>query len=344
MNQPTLDDWRRLYVLMDRVKALAPWTWMDEAALFGVQNPDTGEQGFVSVMGSLGEHFAIGLYLGARGLYGFWEMQNSSAEFNPELLLTTPQLQASFEDRDQLHPHDRALIKQLGLKYRGRQAWPMFRSLRPSFVPWYLDQAEARFLALGLEQLLDVAPRYHLKPSLFRGPTPDHYLFRVSRRAAESIAWEDQVMAASAPEPLSLNLRMNMDALAFVKSLPATRQQVEMDLFMMLSGVQEAGPDARPYFPHVLLSLEVSNKVVLGADIIPPLPSLERVYEEAPGYAVAHLAQAKVRPAVISVRHEVLYQVLGPVAKELGVKLLKRRHLSHLDRAKASLMQWIDRH
>jgi hypothetical protein len=50
-NSPTIEEWRELYESAVRVKELAPWEWMTEADVFGVQNPETDELGFVSVMG-----------------------------------------------------------------------------------------------------------------------------------------------------------------------------------------------------------------------------------------------------------------------------------------------------
>lgn len=73
-NSPTLEEWKRLYDLMAQVKKLAPWEWMEEDDIFGVQMPRTNEPGFVSVMGMLGEHFAVAVYQGAKGLGGFWNM------------------------------------------------------------------------------------------------------------------------------------------------------------------------------------------------------------------------------------------------------------------------------
>ena len=55
---PELDQKSRLYQAAKQVKELAPWEWMTEGDLFGVQNPETKEIGFVSVMGELGEHFS----------------------------------------------------------------------------------------------------------------------------------------------------------------------------------------------------------------------------------------------------------------------------------------------
>src|SRR5438128_101559 len=138
-DRPTLEQWRNLYKATTRLKEIAPWEWMMEADLFGVQNPETDEIGFISVMGMAGEHYAIAIYLGSHGLYGFWALQNAGSSAPPEKVLEIPQLQASFEERNVLDKKDLETIKRLGLKFRGRQTWPMFRSYRPGFFPWHLE-------------------------------------------------------------------------------------------------------------------------------------------------------------------------------------------------------------
>jgi hypothetical protein len=133
MTTPDTREWRRLYEATVRVKGISPWEWMTEADVFGVQNPETGELGFVSVMGMLGEHYAVSLYLGSEGIHGYLNLQELGPFADPEALIQIPQLQASFEDREQLDKRDREVIKELGLKFRGRNAWPWFRSYRTSF-------------------------------------------------------------------------------------------------------------------------------------------------------------------------------------------------------------------
>jgi len=195
---PTLDEWSKLYTAAIRVKEIAPWEWMTEADIFGVksrfasplrseQDPETEQLGFVSVMGMLGEHLALAVYLGPEGLYGFWGFQRLadtakdasrqgkpfllsrilSDDVLPEVFFRLPHFQTSFENRNELRQKDRDLIKQLGLKFRGRQAWPMFRSYRPGFWPWYLEAWEVRFLTHALEQAVEAdAVKLVLSPSL----------------------------------------------------------------------------------------------------------------------------------------------------------------------------------
>jgi len=150
-NPPSLEQWKRLYELMGKIRELAPWEYMYEHNIFGVQFPEKGNLGFVSVMGNLGEHFAVAVYMGKKGFEGFLNMQRMGYRLAPDIVLQVPQLQASFEDREMITPEDRKIIKQLGLKFRGEKAWPQFRSYRPGCFPWYLEKEEAQLLIHGLE-------------------------------------------------------------------------------------------------------------------------------------------------------------------------------------------------
>ncbi len=165
-NQPTTADWKRLYELAAELKELAPWKWMDETEIFGVENPDTKEIGFVSPMGMLGEHLSVGVYLGAEGLYGFWDFQMEGLKAEPFALFEIPQLQVSFENRENLEKQDRDVIKNLGLKFRGSQNYPLFRSIRPGFMLWFITSDEARMLIYAIEQTLEVAPRVRENPDI----------------------------------------------------------------------------------------------------------------------------------------------------------------------------------
>jgi hypothetical protein len=53
--QPSRDEWRRLYQAAAAFKEAAPWEWMIEDEIFGVQNPESKEVGYCSIMGMAGE-------------------------------------------------------------------------------------------------------------------------------------------------------------------------------------------------------------------------------------------------------------------------------------------------
>lgn len=61
---------------------------------------------------------------------------------------------------------DLQVVNRLNLKFRGRNAWPLFRSYRPGYHPWYLTSNEAKFLALALHLTMEVSLRFKKEETL----------------------------------------------------------------------------------------------------------------------------------------------------------------------------------
>ena len=337
-NRPALEDWRRLYDATIAVKALAPWQWMAETDVFGVRDPETDELGFASVMGALGEHYSVAVYIGARGLYDFWRFEDAGPSAPAESLVEIRHLQASFEDRNQLHDKDRQIIKKLGLKFRGRQEWPMFRSYRPGYFPWFLEAQEVRFLAAVLEQVLDVTPRCKENPALLQPSGHDDYLTRVPHRENEDTYWEDTILSVPPPGPQPIRLTIDFQALEKLRQAPPRWMDVEIDFFMLPTPVQNKRGD-RPYFPYKLLVVEAHNGFVLGGDLLEPAPSLEAMWGSIPSHLVQLFARIGVLPGEVTVRSELLFQILQPLAEELRFRLRQSDVLIQLDAAKEFMLQ-----
>ena len=320
-NPPSLEQWKRLYELMGKIRELAPWEYMYEHNIFGVQFPEKGNLGFVSVMGNLGEHFAVAVYMGKKGFEGFLNMQRMGYRLAPDIVLQVPQLQASFEDREMITPEDRKIIKQLGLKFRGEKAWPQFRSYRPGCFPWYLEKEEAQLLIHGLEQLMDVSPRFKKDPGTLQPPEPDgKYLVRIY----ENGKWVDRPQKIRFPADPPLRLSMNMDALNYLKSMSKQNSIVEVDIQMLEEAVRDKKFD-RPYFPFMLLIAEKQSHMILGVDLLSPLPSLEEMWEIVPEKVTEILANYLL-PKEIQTKDPLIALLLSALEKEVGfkVKLVSR--------------------
>ena len=150
-------DWESLFAAAQRIRDIEPWRFMAEVDLFGMQFPGSDEVGYVSVMGLLGEHLAISVYLGADAIKTFFEIHDLGLEgVSADRILEMRHLMVSFEDRGNLMDLDPELIRELSLKFRGPHGWPLFRSCRPGFLPWPLDSGEVDLLTVALEQTADV--------------------------------------------------------------------------------------------------------------------------------------------------------------------------------------------
>jgi hypothetical protein len=334
--KPTLDDWQKLYQAAMRIKEMAPWEWMDEVDVFGVQDPETDEIGFVSIMGALGEHLAVAVYLGAEALHGFWRMQEVDDSEFEEVFLGISQLQASFEDRGDLTQKDRDVIKELGLKFRGRQAWPMFRSFHPGYLPWYLEAPEARILTYALEQAAEVALRFKDTPSVLDPPDAESYLLRVPREVEGHLVWEDGWVTVPPVEQESIPVVMDLEALERVKQLPQEERTLEIDFSLFPIRIEERG--ARPYMPHMLLVVETDGGMILGSEFLGPETGLAEMWGSVPVKVVYQIGRAAVLPGRIVVRSPKLGALLRLLAEEVGFEVEVARRLPDLDRAAEALL------
>jgi hypothetical protein len=339
--QPTIEEWRRLYSAAQRVGELAPWDWMLEDEIFGVQNPDSGEIGFVSVMGAAGEHYSIAIYPGADALYDFLELEEAAREgrgegIPAERVLEIPQLQASFEDRDALQKEDREVIKKLNLKFRGANNWPLFRTYSPGLFPWFLSSSEARFLTLALEQLLDVAPRFRDDDSILYGEADDDFLVRTPVRQNGKITWEDKIVRVPQPPLKTITpATLSETQLKALERLPRSNRVFELDLKMMPMPVREK--KERPYFPYLLLIVDSESSFVLGVHLLEPTPSLGEMRARLPLEVAPRLATLGGLPGAIAVRNEMIADLLSHLAAELEIRIEMSPKLPALDEAIESM-------
>lgn len=337
---PTLEECDGLYQAAIHVKEIAPWKWMEESDIFGIQNPETSDLGFVSIMGMLGKHYAISVYLGSEGLYGFRDLEEAGISASPEMLLEIPQLQASFEDRNSLQQNDLKIIKKLGFKFRGRNEWPMFRNYRPSFVPWFLEAKETRFLTYALEQLIDVALRFKQDPSLLRLSNEKNYLIRISHQENGALIWKDRIMYIPPPEPFAVSISMSMQLLDTLKNLPQSNCKVELDFFMSTLIVKEK--NIHPFYPYIFMMVDSQSGMVLGNDLLSPHPSLRDMWRSIPVRLVDQLAALGTMPNEILVCSELLFQLLQPLSRKLGITLRQSHTLPGVELAKNSLLQFLE--
>jgi hypothetical protein len=332
---------KELFDLAVKVKALAPWGWMEETDVFGVENPDTGELGFVSIMGTLGEHEAVALYLGAEGLYAFIDLIEDEAA-PAETLIQIRHVQAAFSDREYLEKEDRDLIKQLGLKFRGANAWPMFRSYRPGYLPWFVTVAEARFLSYALSATLDLATRVRDEANPIR-PTgrveKGGRLVLAARKEADGLVWEDQVRIV--PRPKAEVVRVSLDAVLLdeLKGVTLTDLELEVDLQITPARIRTAGE--RPMTLYLALVADRVSGFLFGMEVMTAEDSLASMRARVPNVVGKFLLQHRIVPKRMIVRSNSLRQLLRPFTQSLNIELVQEDELPSIDEAAESMGEWL---
>ena len=344
--QRMAEEWNPLYEVAEQIKELAPWQWMTEKDMFGVQDPETGQIGFVSVMGMLGEHFAIGAYLGVDALHQFWELEDIADSPNPDdlryRLILIPQMQASFEDREFVQKEELGIMRRLGLSYHGHSVYPVFRNLQPGCPLWLLNSEQIPFLKQILEQTLNVAPRYQQDDSLLY---PDNvgddemYLLRVPTKLDGEVVWTDEIRPIPKPT-IAHKIPIIIDTARYeaLQNMPRVGNSVEIDLFMFHNRIVEP-KGKQPYFPFILMIVECDSGVVLAHKLLSPLPSLDKMYGKIPQIVIDLLLDNKILPyEILTQTHEVTV-VLSTAFNKSETPIIQQNSLPMMNEAKTSMLE-----
>ncbi|MDD4117192.1 MAG: hypothetical protein PHI39_03150 [Kiritimatiellae bacterium] len=318
ISKPT---WQKLYNLAFQIRKLAPWDWMEETDLFAFQPSGAKEPAFISVMGAIGQHHAVGIYPSLRSLNQFWEMQFTPEEFRrPELLLETRQVQVSFEKAAVLDAEEKKLIKDLGYAPRGAHAWPCFQSFHPGCSPWFIDSNDATLLCLGMERLLDFAPRFDENPDLL----PEHIgpdmpiPVQMQVGSASDSGWQGTYRTFPY-EPLSLQLEVPTHDLDALGKQPPQSLILEVDVSILSAQIGKLGE--RPRLPYLLIVAESNSGFAYGVDLMSVQATIEDMWAEVPGRLLAILLRHQLRPATILVRNIWMRDLLWIFRDKLGVNI-----------------------
>ncbi len=316
MSKGELSQWKRLLQAAVGVRKLAPWKWMEETDIFGVQDPESGQVSFVSVMGLLGKHRAVTAYLGSEALARFWEFFDPEDYPLPEEILIVPQLQLQFVDRADLTERDLEPIRACGFRFRGAGNWPIFRSYRIGYQPWYLEPNEVRFLATCLEQLLEVAPRVRRDPEALEPGDSDQYLVRVPKRKGGETVWTDEIRSFPLPETKQIPLALPREVLAGLGKLPKREEVFEVDAVALVHELEEYEERPELFFGFLVVNASTGGLVdfrLIRAD--------EGLY---PGFVRSLLAsflRNAFLPQEIVVQEPRLYHLLLPLEKLMGIQV-----------------------
>jgi len=336
-SSPSLQEWRDLYEAALEFKKLASWKWMHDSDIFGVQNPVNGEIGYCCIMGNLGEVFGSVVYLGTEGLAGYLKIQ--SGKISPDdidVLHLQKCLSATFKDREFLQKQDLQTIRKLGLKFRGPNSWPLFRSYRPGYHPWYLTNDEVRYLTLALQQATEVCLRFKKDRDMLTPFKENHLLIRVPERKGKGLNWADEWLKPAPLEKVKIVLKP-IDEIRLMRiKKKAFRQQGiwETDFFYSPTAVREKGE--RPYYPYVFLWVDQYSAYILNLY----LATFSEYRSEFQEKFLSLIEKIKLLPEETWVKKKEVFKLVEPITSGLGIELRLVKRLEMLEEAQASMFEY----
>lgn len=333
---PVLEEWRRLMEAVHDFREAAPWERMWDSPVVGVQDPESGEIGCCSVMGAGGEVFGLMVFRGAEGLWAFDQIaagndEDASPWDARAAVATAPLIAFTLGGREEVPPEDRQVFKALGLRFRGRNGWPVLRGHHPGYRPWRLTAPEVRFLAaalaavrafsldgerLALLKQLEEAGRLDARG----GSQPVLTLV-----AGESGGWTTRMVELE-PRP-ALPVDPAFDEPRARRLLRrVSRRGATWQLELLPAPFAVGEPGARPQATWLGVALDEQSGLALHTYAYAARDPLQPAE-----FLLAAVESVGQRPAEVRVCRRDTAAGLAPVAKALGCRLSRSRRLPEVE-------------
>lgn len=336
----------KLYQLALEYKKTRLWKSLWETEMFAVKLSG-GRIGYISIMGSGGEHIALSLQIGEEAFLSFRRLAMIDTFLLPplkmhELSLQQDCMQCSLENKDMLEQQEyedaRDYFRRNGIRPSGKNSYPMFRKYAPNHFPWPLqtqeeqeDLCEALSAAIALSGLL----KGKRKTSLGLKPLEDdteEILLLESRDGGYVLG--KTPLPAERPVELPKPKAGNDIALASLKKIKRAGLW-ECEIIRFLQPVQN-NPEEVPYFPSLLMAAKSPDGYILS---VPPVKNYEEDPEELLNQFVDAMLQEKICPARIKARDERTYAFAESLCKKLKIHLEIDEDLPALDEAEENLLE-----
>jgi hypothetical protein len=313
---------------------------MDDTHILGVNN----ERGvrLVTVLGSIEEVFGLASYRGSAGANFLLRLRRGEfAPENPDALFYQDALLMDFVPRNKLPKAAQAVIRQLDFQppVRKRKLFPEFQSHKPGYVPWHIDEAEARFLLDDLRKAVRFAELLQANPTLFDSRGENELPF-FPGSPSEPLTLDQFEWHIVAPTPLAADppvdpREFDLPPLLALPQTPGTAW--ELTAFYSTAPI---GEPPRPYFPKMALGVDAVSGMILAFELGTP----EDTMAQAAARGLVRSIQASgCRPATIRADSINLVRALKPIADALEAKLLQVTSLPMANEARSSLEAFSER-
>ena len=329
-----LDLWRELYQAAAGFQLLAPWQWMDDTHVFGINN----EHGvrLVTVLGNMGEVFGLASYRGSAGATFLLRLR--SGDFlpeNPDARFYQDALLVDFVPRKELRKEERAIIQQIDFQppVRKPTLFPEFQSHKPGYVPWFIDEAEARLLLDDLRKAVRFAELLRPSPALYDSRQKNEIPF-FPASVTEPLTLEQFDWHIISPAPPPADPPVDPHAFDLPPLLALTQPpQAAWELTAFYASMP-VGEPPRPYYPKIALGVDAATGMILAFQLAGPDQTMAQIAARG---LIQSIQSSGSRPAAIKMDSISLIRALQPLADALRVKVAQAKSLPRANEARRSL-------
>lgn len=222
-------------------------------------------------MGDGEEVYGLVVYVGNEGYESYEEIIDLFA-FRDEIDVVLDQkcLKVEFVNRKEIEDFDKEVYKQLGLKFRGRNQYPLIRRNDPGLFPWPMDDAQAVFLTHCLEQSVNVVQQAIEGIIEISEQGDDELLVMVPEiHDGKDIEWKPAYVES--PEPNEMyEFIPNVFLVNRVKRKLKKRDAALFLSFRYIMNPIQENEGERPFFPRLALWVDGDSGFIIANNLYSP--------------------------------------------------------------------------
>ncbi len=270
--EATLEKWQELYDLTLEIKKAEPWKYLGDTDIIRILLPNETEPYFISILGKNKDTYGIVVYPGYESFNSFVLLSNSERLGIPGLYAMYEQdnLTCYFGDRNEVSSKQYKVIRELGLRFRGKNQWPFFLSFKPNYTPYIVDEDEVQKLVNVYRELIPLIELFASK-QINVNFSQDETVTRYYDQKEKSWKYEVSELEYMEKSYVTLNLDSNHPMIKELRSQPKNKSTIEIDINysrMTIDGKDE-GFD-RPVSPKLLIIIDQNSGMVISQEMILP--------------------------------------------------------------------------
>jgi hypothetical protein len=322
--EASLNQWKQLFEVAQYMKALKPWEHLWDLDVITISLPEYKENFYCSIMGKEGNVFAVGVYDGTEAIHDFYEMANHENIPWEQLIRYQNNLMCYFGNRTDLEKVDLKIIKELGIKFYGKNDWIYFRSFERGYAPFMLNGEEVVTLTEVLQELgraLEIFLTNKIPVDFEKGNTLLRQ-FNHTRKEWDTLEAPNKLPHRKYPLPVITDELL----LARLKKQKSTWCIIELDTLYLNASIKDENYE-KPILPVLLALADFRTGTVLNQEMLmPDDDDVEAIINMIISYILKN-----GKPQKIFVRDEYVSSILFDLCSKIKISLEEQSHLDALD-------------
>ncbi|WP_026526390.1 DUF7309 domain-containing protein [Butyrivibrio sp. VCD2006] len=310
--EATLEEWKQLYELAAEFKKKKPWTYLMNSDVVEVRFDEEVFGDFI-ILGNGGMEYGFSLYLGDEGYKQMRKMvlTDHYKLDDSHLMLDQNSINMWLDNKDEVPPEQEELIKNLGLKFRGKNSYIYFEKYSAGFAPYILDGKEVRICTEFLRLLLETLDKCKENINEIR----DNFtIFSYELKGAE---FEFGVKKLPEKEQLfSTPLLVLDNNTKKMKKSKKNNETWELDMQPMGSFVEDENY-SKMLMPATIMLASRKNEQIIAHSIVEP----HLIKEEEACSLLANAVMNYGKPKTLVVKDYMILSMVADVCKVCGIEL-----------------------